>query len=240
MTIEEIINQFPECEYIKKENLIDIVNKIFSEEKFYRNIYSMLMDVCYKLYPADDKNWGSDYSKERRNYLYGEYDEYFNNINPLGDWIHSIEDEFINRNGVHRTYEDACELAADKWVKLIFGFHIQDNGAMNEPHGGGGPACMLGTLLKDRVINNLPDTNNISKKAFDLLKKWYIDHKGNRGYSAQLDVDYGPNMNLHNILVEAGVPERDTSSICPWKTSISIDERDNCVLYHTYGHVDYI
>ena len=56
----------------------------------------------------------------------------------------------------------------------------------------------------------------------------------------ELYCDYGPDMGLYLILYNAGVPRRDVSSICPWKTGISIRFEDNAVFYNTYQHRDEI
>jgi len=237
MTNEELINSFPECEFIKKENIIECINSIFDKIKFYREIHEYIMDKCNKFYPRKEND--KEFNKKRADYFYGSgYDEKYNYIDPFGDWIELIENEFISRNGIIREYEESAEIAAKKWIDLIYGFHIQDNGAINEDHGGGFASCALGTLLKNNTLDKL-DKETLSKKTFTLIKEWYLNNRENRGYG-NLSVDYGPSKALHEILVEAGVPERNTSDICPWKTMISIDRKDNCVLYHTYGHVDYI
>ena len=43
-----------------------------------------------------------------------------------------------------------------------------------------------------------------------------------------------------DILYEAGIPEDDIRDICPWKTGIEIDEKDNAVIMIGYQKRDYI
>ena len=54
-------------------------------------------------------------------------------------------------------------------------------------------------------------------------------------WQTDLTVDYGPCKALYKLLEKSGVEEKHIRSICPWKTSIKIDERDNSVIYRTYG-----
>lgn len=46
--------------------------------------------------------------------------------------------------------------------------------------------------------------------------------------------DYGPNSPLADLLLKAGVPEERVGGICPWKTGITINERDNSVIIRGY------
>lgn len=238
MNIEKIINSFPECEKVKKEDIAAIIKKTLSEAKTYHEIYNNIMKSLETLYPRV-KNETKEDKQIRCDYLYGSgYDDNWNYIHPLGDWIKNIEDEFIKENGNVHTFEEAVDIAAKKWVDLIFGYHIQDNGAINESHGGGFPACALGTILKNSTIEKMENKEKIATKTYELIKKFYIDTKNNKSY--YLSVDYGPNTYLDDILIKAGVDENKTSNICPWKTMIKIDKKDNSVCYHTYGNVDYI
>jgi len=234
MDIEKFVNSFPECEKVKKEDIRPILTNVLSNAKNYHDIFENIMEEIGKLYPRNDSS--EEYRKERYNYLYGSgYDENWNYINPLGDWINTIQDEYIYENGKAHNILEAVDIAAKKWVELIFGFHIQDNGALGESHGGGFPACAFGTILKDKSLERLEDKEKISDKTYELIKEFYLNNR-----DKSLSVDYGPCKNLHDILVSAGVNEKETSNICPWKTMISIDKRDNSVAYHTYGRVDYI
>lgn len=176
--------------------------------------------------------------------------------------ILNCEKTWVNINGKAHTEDEAARIAADKWCELIFGWHLQDNGALNETHGGGFPACALGTILSEVSKKNL--TDEMKMKAHQLLKDYYIhdlhfaktndmedldwlnktlptnesqNFNWNYGFY-ELSCDYGPSWPLYMILYHAGVPEKDIENICPWKTSIRIRREDNTVMYRTYQHCD--
>ena len=171
------------------------------------------------------------------------------------------ENTWVDLNGKSHTEDEAARIAADKWCELIFGRHIQDNGAINEDHAGGFYACALGTILADKAKENI--TEEMRDKANQLLKDYYLHEMHYNQTSDQNDLkwlnealptngqdfdwkygfydlscDYGPGWPLYMILFHAGVPEKHIESICPWKTSISIRREDNAVMYHTYQHCD--
>lgn len=245
MTNEEIISQFPECEYLKKEDIIECVNKLFDDVKFYRKIYNYVMDTCKKVYPEPEYDRinrnNNDGWKIWNDYFYGSgYDDSWHYVNPFGDWIKLIEEEFISRNGKIHEFKEACKIAADKWCELLFGWHMQNNGALDEEHSFN--MCALGTILAEDSKKNISEKVKI--KAHKLIEEYYLDgclwkHDGVKTY-VELSCDYGPNVPLYELLVKAGIKRNDASNICPWKTSISIDNKDNCVLYHTYQHMDYL
>ena len=178
----------------------------------------------------------------------------------------NMDEKWVQVNGQVRSDEAAAKLAADKWCELIFGWHLQDNGAINEDHGGGFYACALGTILGNKAKEGI--TEDVKKRAHEYFKEYYLhsihndrtrDRKdidwankmfpdnrdGDRkfdweygfGYHS-MSCDYGPSTPLYLILVAAGVPERDAGSICPWKTTINIRALDNAVMYYTYQHCD--
>ena len=239
MTNEEIIAAFPECERIKKENIADCINSLFGEVKNYHEINKYITSAMEKFWPRDE-NWKYDDPDyvEWRDYFWGTYrPKSLEMKNPVGDWIKSIEEEYLTRFGKMRTYEEACQKLADKWCELIFGFHIQDNGAINEDHGGGFWACALGSAIKNDAVAKIGE--DVIKKTHDLMVQWYRERETG-GYHEDFGVDYGPNCYLYDLLVKAGVDKRDASSICPWKTHISIDRRDNSIYYGTYGKAEYL
>lgn len=170
---------------------------------------------------------------------------------------------WVKINGKAHTDEDAATIAANKWCELLFGWHLQDNGALNETHAGGFPACALATVLADDAKKDISD--EIKQKAYELFKEYYIryihyyntrDSKDinwlqttlessdketfNWEYGFEYDMycDYDPSWALYTILYNAGVPEKKIHSICPWKTKISIRIEDNAVMYSTYQHID--
>jgi len=171
------------------------------------------------------------------------------------------EKTWVDLNGKANTNEEAAQKAADKWCEIIFGDHIQDNGAMNEDHPGGFYACALGTLLADKSKESI--TEEMVTKAHNLFKEYYLheldfnttlnnehlkwlketlpstdDHFDWKYGFYDLSCDYGPSWALYLILYHAGVPERNIDNICPWKTSIHIRKEDNAVMYRTYQHCD--
>lgn len=238
MTNEEIINMFPECEYIKKEDIVPIITYVMNEIKYYGKIGNYIYDECKKFFP--ESHYPSEEYTKYFEYFYGTYDKETKiDNNPFGDWVESIKKEFFKRKGVIRSYEEACKIATDKWIELIFGFHIQDNGAINENHPGGFASCALGTVLKNKVIGKYIQTNKYIDKVKELIEHWYLNDYQENNW-CELSCDYGPNTYLDNILVKAGINEKDTSSICPWKTRIGINFVDNSVEYYTYQHVEFI
>lgn len=176
-----------------------------------------------------------------------------------------LDTKWVEVNGKANTAEEAAKKAAEKWCELIFGWHLQDNGAINEDHAGGFYACALGTILADKCKKGI--TEDVKKKAYDLLYEYYyrMIHYANTYDEKDIDwlvenlpdddeknpfdwkyfkfrvdlyCDYGPGTPLYLILVNAGVDKKDVNSICPWKTGISIRTLDNAVQYHTYQHLE--
>ena len=177
--------------------------------------------------------------------------------------MNGIEETWVDLNGKANTNEEAAKKAADKWCELIFGWHLQDNGAINEDHAGGFYACALGTVLANKSKERI--TEDVKKKAHSLFYEYYLhqlhynethdkkdidwlvenlpdDDKKDpfdwRYFEFRCDLycDYGPGTPLYLILVNAGVDKRDAGSICPWKTGIDIRPVDNAVMYNTYQH----
>ena len=178
-----------------------------------------------------------------------------------------IEKAWVDLNGKANTNEEAAKKAADKWCELIFGWHLQDNGAINENHAGGFYACALGTVLANKSKEGISE--DVKKKAHSLFYEYYLrqlhyyetkdkkdidwlvehipdDDKKDpfdwRYFEFRCDLysDYGPTTPLYLILVNAGVDKRDAGNICPWKTGIDIRVVDNAVMYNTYQHQEEI
>lgn len=178
-----------------------------------------------------------------------------------------IEKAWVDLNGKANTNEEAAKKAADKWCELIFGWHYQDNGAINENHAGGFYACALGTVLANKSKEGISE--DVKKKAHSLFYEYYLrqlhyyetkdkkdidwlvehlpdDDKKDpfdwRYFEFRCDLycDYGPTTPLHLILVNAGVDKMDVRNICPWKTGIDIRAVDNAVMYNTYQHQEEI
>ena len=178
-----------------------------------------------------------------------------------------IEKAWVDLNGKANTNEEAAKKAADKWCELIFGWHLQDNGAINENHAGGFYACALGTVLANKSKEGISE--DVKKKAHSLFYEYYLrllhyyetkdkkdidwlvehlpdDDKKDpfdwRYFEFRCDLycDYGPGTPLYLILVNAGVDKKDARNICPWKTGIDIRPVDNAVMYNTYQHQEEI
>ena len=239
MANEDIIERFPECEKVHKEDIVDCLNSLFDECETYRLICGVVVDEIKKLYPEPEYSFeeGADNSawKAWDDYVWG---------SDMRHWIEIVESAFRNRRGFKRTKKEASKIAADLWAEKIFGWHLQDNGAIEEDHPGGFMACALGTVLKNDATKNIPQevVDNFRKLMSDFYEDdcWYEDEEdGFRGYVTPY-CDYGPNSPLYDILKKAGVDEKDIRVICPWKTGIDIDLRDHHVVVRGYQTVKYI
>lgn len=177
-------------------------------------------------------------------------------------WKFNLMEHWVEYNGKAHNDEEAAKIAADKWCELLFQWHLQDNGALNETHGGGFPACALATILANDSKENI--TEDMKVKAHELFYQYYLRmiHYGKtfddadikwlkenlkpdddfdwERYGFRLDMycDYDPSYPLYIILLNAGLGESDIRNICPWKTGISIRREDNTVMYNTYQHCD--
>lgn len=232
---QEIIDSFPECDKIKKSDIKNLVGELFVFAESYREIFDKVQDYCKKLWPKPkpltrNNTRNIEYTKWF-NYLYDTDDEY-----PfLYDWLKSFERKFVEIRGQKRTFEEACGIAADWWKIMIFEEINQDNG--NNSVGG---LFLKGhaDTCKRRALANI-DITPISLKFRDIMKNYYLgkcQYKYSDSYTGEMipDVDYSPNSCLVNALMDAGVPKSEVGKICPWKTSIKVDEIDNSVMIRKY------
>ena len=251
------------------ENIKDAIREFFAKKTLTEaenHMYDVLKKYIEDTY--DQIDWDNGMSREEREekdpaYIqWGRYGDIKSAWSDTKYDLH-LSEKWVDVHGKANTDEEAAKKAADKWCELIFGFHLQDNGALNESHGGGFPACALGTILANKAKEGL--TDDIAAKAHDLFYEYYLRsiqyrNKGGQkhikwlaetlkdetrdnpwdwnrfGFTYDLHCDYGPDVAIYLILYHAGVPERDIRSICPWKTGISIRREDNAVFYNTYQH----
>lgn len=163
---------------------------------------------------------------------------------------------WVDIHGQAHTDEEAATIAANKWGELLFNFHLQDNGALNEEHSFN--ASLLATYLGEMARDEI--TEEVKVNVINLFKEYYLhyinysrnpyhrdedlnwckenlpDPEGKFEWDLMCEpyCDYGPNTILYLILLNGGVPNDKISNICPWKTGIGIRIIDNMVLYHTY------
>ena len=168
-----------------------------------------------------------------------------------------LSKDWVAVNGKAHTNEEAATIAANKWCELIFGWHLQDNGALNEDHPGGFMACALATslgndarervteemkvkahtLFKEYYLRDLHYSETYDRKDLEWLKNTLVDETGEYEWKygfGDLSCDYDPTWPLYLILFHAGIKENDIRSLCPWKTTIRIRKEDNVVMYSTY------
>ena len=235
MTNEGLINLFPECRRIKKADVAECVAKVFDDVKFYREVSRYVRKHCYQLWPEPEDRRSED-AEIRDNYFYGDYDT---KDFRFPEWIKSIEHEFVERKGQHRTFDEACHLAAGEWARMIFGTHMQNNGDQSNA---GGLAMVFGTLAKDKAKK--PYGEETIEKFRALMAEYYrdgcmiMDETGT--WESEPHCDYHPNKALADPLIKAGCKEDDVRNMCPWKTGIHIDTLDNSVIIRGYQTERYL
>lgn len=164
-----------------------------------------------------------------------------------------IREEQIMDTIVKNTKEEAAAIAADKWCEMLFGSHIQDNGARECEF-----MCMLATALADHAKKEITEESKI--KTRELLKQYYLheiindkvwlaktlgtytDYRGEtcefNFFDRDLYCDYHPRFHLRRILSIAGIEDGVAESIAPFKTGIEIlhDEHGGyTAILKTYG-----
>lgn len=238
MTNEELTAAFPECERIKREQVVPFVEQVFNEVESWRQIGYKIKGLCQKLWPKPQGvKWEDPLHQEWSHYFYGNWET---NQKDFDNWTDLLEDEYLRRTGERHTMDEACQIAADEWARMIFGNHIQNNGDQSDA---GGMAMVLGTLVKDKASRGI-DKDTIEKFR-KLCKEFYlggcrVDEDKYGWRKSEPYCDYHPNSALADLLLEAGVPEESVGNICPWKTGISVDERDHAVIVRGYQTEKYI
>ena len=270
--IEEFIHDFNRS--IKKKEMEvpeitdDVITKILKEyfnkktlseaDKYFYDVFTEYVKGDY-----NSINWGLGREEAEKTPEYKAWKRQCN-IETIWSDIYrclAIRNVWVDVNGKAHTEEEAATIAADKWCELIFNWHMQDNGALNEDYPGGFPACALGTVLANDARENV--TEEMKVKAHALFREYYLramhyhktfddddkkwleenlpDETGKFDWKYgfyDLSCDYDPSWPLYLILLHSGISDRDCCNLCPWKTSITIRQEDNAVMYHTYQHCE--
>lgn len=240
MTKEELLEKFPKNEKIDLNVISELLDGLFYNCEHYQDIFESFRKYIDDCLPGSDLKkyeYGAPERQEYYNFIYGEG-------NNFCVWIKFVEEYFLEIKGMRRTFEEACKLAADKWCEMLFDLMLQDNGAINEMHGGGFYACALGTFLKEKSRENI--TEEMIEKTWQNLYDYYkggsMYHNKESGYNHKIDLycDYYPNAPLDEILEHSGIPENVRRNICPWKSGVQIDDKDNAVVLIGYQKREYV
>lgn len=231
MTNEQLAAAFPECERIKKEQVVPFVEQVFNEVESWRQIGYKMKLLCQELWPKPkDVKREDPLRQEWNHYFYGDYET---GQEDFYNWEKLLENEYLQRTGERRTMDESCQIAADEWARMIFSNHIQNNGDQSDA---GGMAMVLGTLVKDKASRGIG--SEVVEKFRKLCKEYYLGgcrYEDKYGWTkCEPYCDYHPNSVLADLLLEAGVREDSVGNICPWKTGISVDERDHAVIVRGY------
>lgn len=235
MTIEELIQAFPECEKIKREDIAECITKAMTEEKFYQEAADKIWKKAHELYPHYEGRYDENDAEQNA------YRSYFVfGVTRFDEWMETMRQMFVDMHGQVHTFEEACQIASDEWTRMIFGNHIQNNGDRSE---NGFIAMMLGTLAKDKAKSSI--SAETVEKFRKLCKEYYLDgciYVDEEYGKMKIEPysDYGPNDALGSLLEQAGVPHDRIGSITPWKTGITINNRDNSVCIRGYQTVRYL
>lgn len=233
----DIIEYFPECNRVKTSDVADGIIKVFNEASEYQCLHKNMNVVWQKYFPVPTREqWsavdGTDDDKYCREFI--DYES------EIFKWMKIVNDRYVAVNGTRRTYDEACEIAAGEWMKKLFNFGMQDNG---DHSGHSDNIVMLGSMLKHSAQERVADETkeNIRKEFVKYYKNHCIyTHNDGFKYYCAPSCDYDPNGPLYTILKNGGVEDKNIRSLCPWKTSISIDEKDNAVVVRGCKKEQYI
>lgn len=242
MTNEELINKFPEHRLIKRSDIKPVLEEIFLTTKTYHEVRPRIMKKCKELFPRPNGFLRFDglTDKDWKDYFWGRYNDKFEKVDDsFNDWVELVEEEVVSRKGKLHTFEDACHIAASKWCEMCFGNHIQDNGDRSET----GLWCnMLATIVADKNREGITENTieNVHKNLYEYYKdgclyQWEDGHKT----FCEPYCDYNPNLPLSEALEKAGLSKTVIRCICPIKTGISIDKKDNSVIVRGYQKENY-
>lgn len=236
MTNKELIETFPECERIKREQVSPVMEQVMNEAESYRQVAWMMRNALAEKYWPKPSEFRSEAGQEWYHYFYGDYET---RQKDFEKWTDLLEEEYLRRNGERHTLDEACQIAADEWTRMIFGNHVQNNGDQSNA---GGMAMVLGTLAKDRAKSGI-DGKTIERFR-QLCKEYYLGgciYESEYGKNKETPYcDYHPNAPLADLLLKAGMPKDSVGCICPWKTGIIIDDREHSVIVRGYQTENYL
>jgi len=239
MTTDELIQVFPECDKIKREDIAECITKAMTEERFYKEASDKVYRKAQELWPY--QRGLKDDDPERVAYKAYFWGNILKDVEaPFKKWQETFETEFIAQHGQVRTFDEACQVAADEWARMIFGRHIQDNGDKSSD---GVFGNMLATIVKDRCCSGYGQ--DVIDRFREAIKQHYLGHciyesKEHGSYRDIPDCDYHPSPSLRKALSDAGCKDDDISYMCPCKTCIIIDEVDNSVCIRGYQTARYM
>ena len=230
-TDEKLMAAFPECDRIKREQAAPIVVQVMNEVDSWRKLRYTIQARLQKQFWPEPDDYDSAEHKAWQEYFYG-WDD-----NRFEKWAKLVEWEYVYRHGQRHTMDEACQIAADEWTRMIFGVHIQDNGDKSES---GFFGMMLATIVKDKAAKKA--TPEIIEKFRSLCRDYYrsgcIYEPTN--HRCEPYCDYHPNSPLADLLIKAGMKADDIGFLCPVKTGILIDDRDYTVVVRGYQKERYI
>lgn len=234
-SVEYLISIFPKSSKTNAEDFRQTLIDIFENEQYCQKIFDRLHKRFEDFFPYPTKEQWADTSSDEKYCRV-----YMDESSLIYEWSKDVENLFVIAKGPRRKYEEACELAADTWMEKLFVRVFQDNG---DRSGHSDNIQMLGSLLKANASEGISD--EVKNKVRENLVNYYRNHckytfEDGMSCRVELYCDYGPNSPMYDILKDAGVPENNIRSICPWKTGVEIDSRDNAVILVGYQKREYI
>lgn len=208
------------------------------------------MTLMVEMYlEADTLNHAQDaYNKFMDPYYYQPFVRDIRNgkkISDVSDWYYdhvdkwrrSLDQAWLEIHGPRHNREEIMKLAADFWCERIFDSSRQDNGDKSDT---GILGMMMVSMLKTDSMRK--QDSSVRDKAWYLIAEYYgkvFDKTLPNNFEHGLSVDYYPCQELHDILKEAGVNERDIDCIVPIKTHLSLRDFDKSLVgtsgYRNFG-----
>lgn len=234
-SVEYLISIFPKRSKANAEDFRQTLVDIFENEQYCQKISDRLHKRLEDFFPYPTSEQWHDMSDDEKYCRV-----YLDESDLIYKWSKDVESFFIRAKGRRRKYTEACELAADTWMERLFETMMQDNG---DRSGHSDNMQMLGSLLKANASEGISDDvkNKVRENLVNYYKN-YCEYTFEDGMRCRVELycDYGPNSPMYDILKNAGVPENNIRSICPWKTGVEIDSRDNAVILVGYQKREYI